>query len=146
MMRDGDKRGDPPPEFDGKIVFNRTSKFDMQIKRALWEEERLARVFTEGTFDKLEVKGESYKWERSGNICVEFASYGKPTGIAVTEATHWVHELKRNGATVGYFIMPMDRFKEIARFCLAEGRVNHNSGDNKNTSVVLIPIRYLWEL
>ena len=42
---------------------------------------------------KIEVKTERDVWTRSGNIAIEFESYGKPSGIAATKADYWFHNL-----------------------------------------------------
>ena len=42
---------------------------------------------------KIEVKTEKNIWQKSGNIAIEFESYGKPSGINVTEADYWFHNL-----------------------------------------------------
>ena len=40
---------------------------------------------------KIEVKSERDMWQRTGNIAIEYESYGKPSGINVTEADYWFH-------------------------------------------------------
>ena len=42
---------------------------------------------------KIEVKSERGMWVRTGNIAIEFESWGKPSGIAGTEADYWFHNL-----------------------------------------------------
>ena len=32
-------------------------------------------------------------WQKSGNICIEYESYGKPSGIRATESDYWFHNL-----------------------------------------------------
>jgi hypothetical protein len=60
--------------------------------------------------------------ERTGNICIEYRCDGRPSGISTTEADMWVHELKRDGATLGYLMFPMARLKEISRKAILAGR------------------------
>ena len=45
------------------------------------------------TNKKIEVKSERGMWMKTGNICIEYESYGKPSGIATTEADYWFHNL-----------------------------------------------------
>ena len=42
---------------------------------------------------KIEVKSERDVWQRTGNIAIEYQSYGKPSGIQTTEADYWFHNL-----------------------------------------------------
>ena len=42
---------------------------------------------------KIEVKSEKDLWQKSGNICIEYESWGKPSGIRATEADYWFHNL-----------------------------------------------------
>jgi len=42
---------------------------------------------------KIEVKSEKGMWQRTGNIAVEFESWGKPSGIDATESDYWFHNL-----------------------------------------------------
>jgi hypothetical protein len=81
---------------DQKIKFNRDSKFDLQLSDALVNERRLAEIFSAAKIEKIELKSESWLWERTKNICIEYRQNGKPSGIAVTEADYWVHELRRD--------------------------------------------------
>jgi hypothetical protein len=42
---------------------------------------------------KIEVKSERDRWQTTGNIAIEYQSYGKPSGIEATEADYWFHNL-----------------------------------------------------
>lgn len=42
---------------------------------------------------KIEVKTERGMWSKTGNIAIEFESYGKPSGINATESDYWFHNL-----------------------------------------------------
>jgi len=42
---------------------------------------------------KIEVKSEKGMWQRTGNIAVEYESWGKPSGIRATESDYWFHNL-----------------------------------------------------
>jgi len=126
---------------DEKITFNRDNKFDLQLSQSLIDQRRLADIFEHGNISKIELKSESWQWERTGNICVEYRQNGKPSGIAVCEAGYWVHELKRDGATLCYLMFPLDRLKELARKAYAEGRYHEGGGDGGRFCNVLIPLR-----
>ena len=42
---------------------------------------------------KIEVKSERGMWMKTGNIAIEYQSYGKPSGIKATESDYWFHNL-----------------------------------------------------
>src|SRR6266550_3382311 len=89
-----------------KISFNNDSKFDIQLSQSLMREQKLADVLGNG---KIELKSENWQWERTGNICIEYLQNGNPSGIDVTEADTWVHELRREDKTLVYLFLPVAR-------------------------------------
>ena len=123
------------------VSFNRNNKYDIQLSAALIAERKLADVFAFGTFaTKIELKTETYQWRRTGNIAVEYACDGKPSGLAVTEAGYWVHELRDDdGATVLYLMVPIQRLKELAATEYRKG--NHRrGGDDGRFEMVIINV------
>jgi hypothetical protein len=125
-------------------VFHSTSeKFDFQLSEALINERRLAEIFAYGWIEKIELKSESVLWEQTRNICIEYARDGKPTGISVTEADYWVHELKRDGKTLVYLMFPIERLKELCRDAKERGFFRHEAGDGGRQSVILLR---LWDI
>jgi hypothetical protein len=126
-----------------KITFNRDNKFDIQLGSALIAERRLADIFAEGRIEKIELKTETWQWEQTGNICIEYRQNGQPSGIAVTEADYWVHELRRDDETLCYLMFPVDRLKELARRAYAEGRYRERGGDGGRFDNVLIPLSWV---
>jgi len=123
------------------IRFNRDQKFDLQLAEALTNERRLADIFTAAKIEKIELKSETWQWEQTGNICIEYRQNGKPSGIATTEADYWVHELRRDGHTLCYLMFPIERLKELARQAYAQGRYHEGGGDGGRFCNVLIPLR-----
>jgi hypothetical protein len=123
-----------------EVTFNRDQKFDLQLSEGLWNEQRLAEIFTAGRIEKIELKSETWLWERTGNLCIEYRQNGRPSGIAVTEADHWVHELKRNGETLVYLVFPVPRLKELARQAYLAGNYHEGGGDGGRFCNVLIPL------
>ena len=65
-------------------------KFDIDLQFGSIREDKIADMLTN---KKIEVKSERGKWMETGNICIEYQSYGKPSGIEVTEADFWFHNL-----------------------------------------------------
>ena len=45
------------------------------------------------TNKKIEVKSERDIWAGTNNICIEYESWGKPSGIRATESDYWFHNL-----------------------------------------------------
>lgn len=119
------------------VTISSGKKFDLQLSQALIDEQRLADIFSHSRIERVELKSESFQWERTGNICIEFESRGQPSGIAVTEADYWVHELKRDGETLVYLMFPIERLKQL---CRKAGRVVHGAGDDGAQSVVILPL------
>ena len=65
-------------------------KFDIDLTYGTIREEKIAEMLTN---KKIEVKSEKDLWQNTGNICIEYESYGKPSGIRATESDYWFHNL-----------------------------------------------------
>ena len=52
-------------------------KFDIDLAYGKIRENKIAEMFTS---KKIEVKSERGMWMKTGNICIEYESYGKPSG------------------------------------------------------------------
>ena len=65
-------------------------KFDIDLAYGKVREEKIAEMLTN---KKIEVKSEKDMWQKTGNICIEYESWGKPSGIKATEADYWFHNL-----------------------------------------------------
>ena len=65
-------------------------KFDIDLAYGTIREEKIADMMTN---KKIEVKSEKDMWQKTGNICIEYESYGKPSGIRATESDYWFHNL-----------------------------------------------------
>lgn len=126
-----------------KISFNRDNKFDLQLSDALIAERRLADIFENLDLHKIELKTETWQWEQTQNICIEYRQNGEPSGIAVTGAGCWVHELRRDGQTLCYLMFPIERLKELARRAYAEGRYRKGGGDGGRFCNILIPLSWV---
>jgi hypothetical protein len=122
------------------VTFNRDAKFDLQLSQALIHERRMAEIFSARRIERIELKSESWQWEHTGNICIEYQCDGRPSGIAVTEADYWVHELLHGNSTLCYLMFPLDRLRELARRSFVRGRIRHNAGDGGRFTVALLPL------
>lgn len=128
-----------------KIAFNRDNKFDLQLSASLVRERALGNVFVHAIFDGthpvlIELKSETWQWEQTGNICIEYRQNGEPSGIASTKADVWVHELRRDGQTLCWLMFPITRLKELAREAYRQGRYHKGGGDGRRFCNILIPL------
>jgi len=65
-------------------------KFDLDLQFGEIREDKIREMFED---KKIEVKSERGMWMKTGNICIEYESYGKPSGIKATESDYWFHNL-----------------------------------------------------
>ena len=77
-------------EIGVKPIKEDRKKFDLDLEYGEIREEKIAKMLTG---KKIEVKSERGMWMKTGNICIEYESYGKPSGIKTTEADYWFHNL-----------------------------------------------------
>ena len=118
----------------------KNSKFDLDLAYGQDREQRVAAIFDTDKF-KVEVKTERDWWYRSGNIAIEVESYGKPSGISVTEADYWVHILADGKKDYCRLIFDTDTIRHLAK------KYNHtmkNVRDGKRSKVILIPLAELF--
>ncbi len=118
----------------------KNSKFDLDLAYGQDREKRVAAIFDADKF-KVEVKTERDWWYKTGNIAIEVESYGKPSGISVTEADYWVHILADGKKDFCRLIFDTDTIRHLAK------NYNHtmkNVGDGKRSKVVLIPLAELF--
>jgi hypothetical protein len=65
-------------------------KFDLDLTYGEIREEKIAEMLTN---KKVEVKSERDIWQNTGNICIEYECWNKPSGIRATESDYWFHNL-----------------------------------------------------
>ena len=96
-----------------RVTFNGDGKFDFQLKRALVDELAFAHLLLDG---KVEHKCERYQPWDFGNLCIETARGGRPSGLAVTEASLWAHELRYNEETVATLLIPVPVLRKLVSY------------------------------
>ena len=118
----------------------KNSKFDLDLAYGQDREKRVAAIFDTDKF-KVEVKTERDWWYKTGNIAIEVESYGKPSGISVTEADYWVHILADGQKDYCRLIFDTDTIRTLTKNYY---HTLKNVGDGKRSKVVLIPLAEIF--
>ncbi|ASE99899.1 hypothetical protein [uncultured virus] len=85
-------------------------KFDLDLEYGQVREELVANMLQN---KKIEVKSERDKWQKTGNIAIEYESYGKPSGINATEADYWFHNLCIEDDVFCTLVFSVDNLKKL---------------------------------
>tara|TARA_R100001126_G_scaffold47285_1_gene26681 strand:+ start:195 stop:557 length:363 start_codon:yes stop_codon:yes gene_type:complete len=97
---------------------------------------------------KIEVKTERgnfnnpKSWVHTGNIAIEFESYGKPSGIAATESDYWFHNLDIGDETFASVVFDTQSLKRIIDKLDYKRIVS--GGDNKASRMYLLNLEKLF--
>ena len=114
-------------------------KFDLDLAYGKVREQRVADMLTD---KKIEVKSERDMWVRTGNIAIEFESYGKPSGIAATEADYWFHNLCIGKETFATLVFDVPSLKRIIDNLDYKKTVS--GGDHNASRLYLLNIQKLF--
>ena len=114
-------------------------KFDLDLAYGQLHEDRIADMLQN---KKIEVKTERDQWSKTGNICIEFQSYGKPSGIKATEADFWFHNLALGDDVFCTLVFSVDNLKKIVEQ-LDHHRVV-NGGDHNASRMFLVNLSKLF--
>ncbi len=114
-------------------------KFDIDLQYGTVREDKIADMLQN---KKIEVKSERDLWQKTGNICIEYQSYGKPSGIDATESDYWFHNLcigddeyctlVFNTATLKKIVKRLDSFRTVS------------GGDNRASQMYLLNLQKLF--
>jgi|TARA_Y100000114_G_scaffold53763_1_gene49058 hypothetical protein len=114
-------------------------KFDIDLSYGSIREDKIIDMFLN---KKIEVKSEKNMWQDTGNICIEYESWGRPSGIKATEADYWFHNLcvgENEYCTLVFktevlrsIVNDLDTFKSVS------------GGDNKASKMFLINLQKLF--
>jgi len=85
-------------------------KFDIDLEYGQVREKLVADMLQD---KKIEVKSERDKWQKTGNIAIEYESYGKPSGINSTEADYWFHNLCIGDDTFCTLVFKVDNLRKL---------------------------------
>ena len=114
-------------------------KFDLDLAYGKVREQRVADMLTD---KKVEVKSERDMWVRTGNIAIEYESYGKPSGIAATEADYWFHNLCIGNETFATLVFDVPSLKRIIDNLDYKKTVS--GGDHNASRMYLLNIQKLF--
>jgi hypothetical protein len=109
------------------MKLNNDNRFDIDLEYGQIFEQKIADIFQNS---KIEVKTERDKWNSTGNIVIEFESRGHPSGIAITEADFWFHNL----ALKGELIMTLVFSVPVLKRYIADNKPRVVRGGDDNTS------------
>lgn len=114
-------------------------KFDIDLEYGQIREDRVADIFTKA---KIEVKSERGMWMQTGNIAIEYESYGKPSGIKATESDYWFHNLCIDDEEYCTLVFKTETLKKIVdkidKFKSVSG------GDHNASKMILISLQKLF--
>lgn len=114
-------------------------KFDLDLAYGQMHEDKVLDMLEN---KKVEVKTERGMWTTTGNIAIEFESYGKPSGINATEADYWFHNLAVGDDVYCTLVFDTKNLKKIV-----EKLDNHRvvkGGDNWASKMYLVNLSKLF--
>lgn len=114
-------------------------KFDIDLEYGTIREDKIADMLTN---KKIEVKSERGMWMKTGNICIEYESYGKPSGIITTEADYWFHNLCIEDDIFCTLIFDVPKLKQLVD--KLDFKKSVCGGDHKASRMWLVNIRKLF--
>ena len=91
---------------------------------------------------KIEVKSERGMWMKTGNIAIEYQSYGKPSGIEATESDYWFHHLCVGDKEYCTLVFHTDVLKTIVKELDTFKTVS--GGDHNASRMYLINLQKLF--
>ena len=114
------------------------NRFDINLLEGKLSENKWAELLETVEFKK------DYKAWKTGNIAVEYANGGKPSGIAVTEAKFvayiLVDEQQNENAAI---FLKTDVLRGMCRQYLGNPKRDVKGGDNHDSSLILLPLEEL---
>ena len=114
-------------------------KFDIDLAYGKVREESIKDMLQN---KKIEVKSERDMWQRTGNIAVEYESYGKPSGIKATESDYWFHNLCIGDETYATLVFRTDVLRSIINSLDYTKSVK--GGDHNASKMYLLNIQKLF--
>jgi hypothetical protein len=114
-------------------------KFDIDLEYGQVREKQIAEMLQD---KKIEVKSERDMWQRTGNIAIEYQSYGKPSGIDATESDYWFHNLCIGDDTFCTLVFNTESLKKIIKNL--DYKKSVSGGDHKASRMYLLNLQKLF--
>jgi uncharacterized ubiquitin-like protein YukD len=114
-------------------------KFDLDLEYGKVREKLVADMLQD---KKIEVKSERGMWMRTGNIAIEYESYGKPSGIAATESDYWFHNLCIGDEVFATLVFDTKNLKRIID--KLDYKRSVNGGDHNASKMYLLNLQKLF--
>ena len=114
-------------------------KFDIDLEYGQVREKQVADMLQD---KKIEVKSERGLWQKTGNIAIEYQSYGKPSGIEATESDYWFHNLCVGDETFCTLVFDTNSLKKIIKNLDSKRSVS--GGDNNASRMYLLNLQKLF--
>ena len=121
------------------VSSNNNFEYDLLFGQ-MWEQ-KIADILLN---EKIEVKTERNQWKSTKNIVIERACRGKPSGLATTEASYWLHILDIDGVMAGALLFRTDVLKKILNAIPNPSKVK--GGDDNASELILVSLTELMEL
>jgi len=115
-------------------------KFDLDLEYGEVRESMVAEMLQD---KKVEVKSERGMWTSTGNIAIEYLSYGKPSGLSATEADYWFHNLCIDDDVYATLVFKSDNLKKIIK--LMDNPRQISGGDHNASKMFLLNIQSLFD-
>jgi len=114
-------------------------KFDIDLEYGKVREQQVADMLQD---KKIEVKSERDVWQKTGNIAIEYESYGKPSGINATESDYWFHNLCIGDETFATLVFNTASLKRI--IANLDNKRSVSGGDNNASRMYLLNLQKLF--
>ena len=114
-------------------------KFDLDLQYGKVREQAVADMLQD---KRIEVKSERGMWMRTGNIAIEYESYGEPSGIAATESDYWFHNLCIGDEIFATLVFDTKNLKRIIDNLDYKRSVN--GGDHNASKMYLLNLQKLF--
>ena len=114
-------------------------KFDLDLQYGQVREKIVADMLQD---KKIEVKSERGMWLQTGNIAIEYESYGKPSGINATTSDYWFHNLCIEDEVYATLVFKTDTLRKIVE--QTENKKTVSGGDHNASKMYLMNIQNLF--
>lgn len=114
-------------------------KFDLDLKYGEIREDKIRDMLEN---KKIEIKSERDMWMKTGNICIEYESYGQPSGIKATESDYWFHNLCVGDVEFCTLVFDTKMLKKIVNDLDTFRTVS--GGDNNASRMFLVNLQKLF--